>query len=451
MLRRTRTTKTLAQRMDLQYFKRPHAFRSWRLWLSISIPVVAVIWLFARHASGEKIYSSGPLSASHAAFGKKCEVCHAGRGGTFRKEVSDRACLTCHDAPAHHSEKVSFTPSCGSCHLEHKGSLQLANTLDLGCTQCHANLSLHLKNTNTTFVTDISGFDAQHPEFAVLRTGAKDPGKIKLNHVRHLIPKLAGPNGPVQLDCGDCHRPSGMEGAWPYPAQAGMTGETPPPVKVTARAYMAPIRYTDQCAGCHVKDLQFDKRFADVVPHDRVEVVQAFLYRKYSEYFASHPDALSEPISPERILPGKFNPPPLVPHNREEWIALQVDLSDRILWGKGCKLCHTILPSDQLTPSALPKITPSNTPVRWLQHAEFDHEAHRLLTCTACHTKSPTSQETADVLIPGIATCRNCHKESGPLHDAARGQCSECHSYHDWTKEQPIKGKFTIQQLRASR
>jgi len=451
MLRRTRTTKTLAQRMDLQYFKRPHAFRRWRFWLSILIPVLAMGWLLAWNASSEKIYSSGPLSASHAAFGRKCEVCHVGRAGTFNKEVRDHACLTCHDAPPHHPKMANFTPTCGSCHVEHKGSVKLAATADVGCTQCHGNLGAHLENASTTFVTDIRGFDGQHPEFAVLRSGAIDPGKIKLNHAHHLVAGLAAPHGPVQLDCGDCHRPAGMEGVWPFAAQGSLGDEIPPPVKIAARAYMSPIRYSDQCAGCHVKDLQFDKRFDEGAPHDRPGVVQAVLYRKYSDYFALHPNALSEPIAPERVLPGKFAQPPPIAHNREEWISLQVELSDRILWGKGCKLCHTILSPEGSTPGSAPAIAPSNTPVRWLQHAVFDHEAHRLLTCTACHTKSPTSQETSDVLIPGISSCRNCHREGGARHDAACGSCSECHAYHDWSKEQPIQGKFTISQLRSAR
>lgn len=447
MLRRTRTTKTLARRMDLQYFKGPHPFRRWRLWLSILVPVLALGWLLSQHASSEKIYSSGPLSASHAAFGKKCSTCHVSEGRTFHKEVTDRACLACHDAPAHHPEKASFTPSCGSCHVEHKGSAKLANTMDLGCTECHSSLGAHVKNASTTFVSNIAGFDAHHPEFAVLRLKAMDPGTIKLNHARHLAAGLAGPQGPVQLECSDCHRPSGMEGKWPYAGQAGLPGEIPIPVRLSARAYMVPIRYSDQCAGCHTKDLQFDKRFSESVPHDRPEVVQAFLVQKYSEYFSTHPGAVAEPISPERMLPGKFSSSMPPPKSREQWVVLQVELSGRILWGKGCKLCHTVLSAGS---GSLPRIAPSSTPVRWLQHAEFDHEAHRLLTCTSCHEKSPTSQQTADVLIPGIASCRNCHQQAGPQHDAASGRCSECHVYHDWNQERPVKGRYTITQLRGS-
>lgn len=436
--------------MDLQYFKRPHPFRGWRLWLSILIPVVAVAWLAIRNTSSEKIYSSGPLSASHAVFGKKCEACHVANAGAFHREVNDHACLACHDAPPHHADRATFTPSCGSCHIEHKGSLKLAMTADAGCTECHADLNDHLKNASTQFASDIRGFDAEHPEFAAVRAGV-DPGTIKVNHARHLAAGLAGPHGPVQMDCSDCHRPAGMEGTWPYAAISNEKGEVPALIDVTVRAYMTPIRYKDQCAGCHTKDLQFDKRFDEAVPHDRPEAVQAFLYQKYSEYFRVHPGALSEPVVRERALPGKFTERAPNPRNREEWIAVQVELSDRILWGKGCKLCHTIILSDGLTSGGLPKVASSNTPVRWLPHADFNHEAHRLLTCTACHTKSATSQATSDVLIPGISSCRNCHKEGGPRHEAAAARCSECHSYHDWSHERPTKGKFTIPDLRAAK
>ena len=108
MPRRVRTTKNLAQRMDLQYFKQPHPFRTWRLWLSILIPVIAVAWFAAERASSQKILSSGPLSAAHAVLGKKCNVCHVTTLGIFRATVSDDACSKCHDAPAHHADQVGL-------------------------------------------------------------------------------------------------------------------------------------------------------------------------------------------------------------------------------------------------------------------------------------------------------------------------------------------------------
>lgn len=446
-MRRVRTTKTLAKRIDLQYFSRPHPFRRWRLWLSIAIPVVALGWFFAQRATGQKVYSAGSLAVSHASFGQRCEVCHVTQAGVFRNQVTDQACLTCHDAPAHHPMQATFTPSCGSCHLEHKGSFRLANTADPTCTQCHADLKS--KSGNVQYVHQIENFDEHHPEFSALRPGATDPGQVKLNHFAHLRPNLPGPNGPVQMDCNDCHRLTGTEGRWPYTGSQASVMKVDMPADIRpsrSRDYMSPILYATQCAGCHVKDLQFDKRFDQPAPHDKPEVVQAFLVEKYGDYFATHPGALNEPIAPERIISSRLEAPLPVPHNRQQWIDLQVMLADRLLFDKGCKLCHVMLNED----AALPTVAKSSIPARWLPHADFSHNSHRMLTCVACHTRTPESRQTADILVPGIASCRSCHQDRGPRHDAASARCSECHSYHDWTKEKPIKGTYTIQQLRAS-
>jgi hypothetical protein len=469
MPRRIRTTKNLAKRMDLQYFKQAHPLRSWRLWLSILIPVVAVGWFAAQRATSQKVYSSGPLSAAHAVLGKNCNVCHATTLGFFHAKVSDDACLKCHDAPAHHADKVAFTVKCGSCHIEHRDSPRLASTQDAGCTQCHADLST--RSGKPQYVRMVKDFDKEHPEFAALRPGARDPGQVKLNHYAHLRPNLAGPTRPVQMDCQDCHRLAAMNGSWPYalPQTTSQTMSQPMPQPkpvaggmsadlkhARSQDYMLPILYATQCAGCHVKDLQFDKRFDQVAPHDKPEVVQTFLIQKYSDYYASHPGALSEAVAPERILPGKMKLPLPVPHNRQEWMDQQIMLADRLLFDKGCKLCHVMIEGNAEGNAAegkgpLPMVAKSSIPARWFLHAEFSHDSHRLLTCTACHERTPESRQTADILLPGITSCRNCHEDGGPRHDAASGRCSECHAYHDWTKERPTKGKFTIPQLRASR
>jgi len=99
---------------------------------------------------------------------------------------------------------------------------------------------------------------------------------------------------------------------------------------------------------------------------------------------------------------------------------------------------------------ALPVVAKSAIATRWLPHAEFDHQAHQMVECAACHAKANESRETSDVLIPGVQTCRQCHHAGT---DAAEARCFECHSYHDWSKEKTVAGKFTVQQLagRAAR
>ncbi len=463
MTQRVRTTKGLAKRMDLQYFTHLHPLRRWRMYLSIAVPVIAVVWFFSQRASGQKVYSSGPVSASHAFFGKKCELCHVTEGGVFRKQVNDKACLACHDAPPHHPTLVTFTPTCGSCHVEHKSSLRLAHTMDAGCVQCHSDLKV--KSGDLKFAKDVSGFDHQHPEFAPLREGFTDPGTVKLNHYAHLHAKIAGPNGAndlVQMTCTDCHRPASDERAWPYareiqacptqpnattPALQTIAAAMPDnPRHSNSRAYMAPIKFATQCAGCHMKDLQFDRRFDDSVPHCKTDVVQAFLVKKYTDYIAAHPSAMSEPLTVNRVALSSLVQLPSPPQTREEWIKWQVANADRLLFDKGCKLCHEMVRGQ----GPIPTVAKSAIPVRWLNHADFDHDAHRMVKCESCHAQAPQSKRTADVLVPGIASCRGCHLQGGAEHDAADGRCSECHEYHEWQKEQSPRKDFSIPQLRSS-
>src|SRR5882762_1771590 len=175
-MQRIRTTKERARRIDLMYFARPHWLRQWRFWLSLAIPLVALGWLFTMHAQGgQRAFSSGQLSLSHAVFTRQCELCHLHQSGYFQN-VADKACLSCHDAPAHNAAQT-FTPACSSCHVEHKGALRLAATADSVCTQCHA--SLDSRSGDLHVVRSIDTFGNDHPEFAALREGTRDPGSIK--------------------------------------------------------------------------------------------------------------------------------------------------------------------------------------------------------------------------------------------------------------------------------
>jgi hypothetical protein len=447
--RTKRTTKRLAQRIDLNYFKHPHRFREARFLLSALLPVAALMWLAGYGLDhNSKLYSAGPMSPAHAVLTKRCGSCHVVSAAFFGAKANDRACLTCHDGPIHHSNQV-FTPACSSCHVEHRGRVQLAATPDASCTQCHANLRTN--HAAPDFSTSVTSFETGHPEFAALRPGFADPGTIKLDHAVHMKANLPGPNGHVQLDCGDCHRP----GTSTQPARFASSAEpttapaTPsapvamlsvarvfgPPSRSAARAYMAPISYSQHCAGCHL--LLFDKRFAEGVPHDTPEIVHAFVLKKFQEYIAVHPAELREAASTV-ALPAK--PLPVSPriYTPQQWVDTRVAEAEQLLWEKTCKQCHTLTVS---AGAQLPAVAKSNIPARWFQHAVFDHDQHRLVGCESCHTRARSSQETADILIPGIRSCRACH-HSGP--EGAEARCFECHDYHDWSKEKEVKRNLTL-------
>jgi predicted CXXCH cytochrome family protein len=107
-----------------------------------------------------------------------------------------------------------------------------------------------------------------------------------------------------------------------------------------------------------------------------------------------------------------------------------------------CQQCHVMtFVTGQLPEVALPAI-----PVRWLPHSVFDHGVHRPVACTECH-KAARSTETADVLLPSVSVCRECHRSAG----GARAGCVECHLHHDKSKERDLNGPFTIERLLRSR
>lgn len=430
-------TKKLAQRIDLNYFKRSHPFRRLRFILSLTVPILALVWLgWFAITRNDRVYSSGKMSASHAVLSESCSSCHVKEAGVFSSKTSDGACETCHDGPIHHANQV-FTPNCATCHREHRGSLRLAATSDASCTQCHANL--HATGTATRYARNIDGFDSSHPEFAAVRAGSVDPGTIKFDHRVHLKTNLAGPNGPVQLACGDCHRPPASSEAERFgsqqPKPSSSAPKREPPSMNPERAYMALVSYAQHCIGCH--GLQFDKRFAESAPHDTPEVVHAFVVDKFQHYIAAHPAELrisnSDPNLPQKPFP--VSPRTLTP---SQWVSERAAESEQLLWRKTCMQCHAMsFPASQ----PLPVVARSNITVRWFQHAVFNHDEHRLVKCEDCHTSARTSQETSDVLLPGIKTCEQCHHSGS---EAAEARCFECHTYHDWRKEKPVQGNFEI-------
>lgn len=463
---RIRNAKLLAKRIDLQYFTHPHGFRRARFVLSIALPLIAAAWLLGERAIGNtKVYTSGPISAAHAVLGKQCAVCHV-RQGDFRAHVPDTACLKCHDAPVH-NVKQTFTPSCSSCHLEHQGRIKLAATANAGCTQCHNNLQT--TDGKTELISHIGGFDHDHPQFAVLRQNGKDPGTLKLNHFVHLQPTLRGPAGAVQMQCDDCHRFAVTQN-WPY-SVATVQPATQQPVIVTpalnqqrkrrevevgANAYGIPIRYVNQCAACHL--LQFDTLITEPAPHDKPEIVRAFIRQKLTAYVAANPNVVTMPI--DAGLPGNDIEPrrnilrpeeparPITPTRvtPQEWVDQRTATAERLLWSKNCRLCHAVTEGEE---GALPTKVTAIIPTRWMPRAEFDHQPHRMVTCTACHSTIPQSRLTSDVNLAGIELCRDCHAEGGLKAGNAEGRCFECHSYHDWRKEKLTKGSFDVLQVRG--
>lgn len=458
---RTRTTKKLAQRIDLNYFKRPTGLKRAKFWLSVGVPALALVWIgWQGFARDSRVYSGGRMSEAHAVLEAECAACHVQTAGAFSAKASDAACLSCHDAPMHHAAQTSSL-GCAECHTEHRGRVNIVAAKNESCAQCHSDLKA--SGGSTHYRANINSFEDGHPEFAALRQVAGAPavvsGTIRVNHAIHMKPIRRGPTGPnVQLECGDCHQPEEVSADWKY-ADAKYTavstsysqqdevlavkpGPLKRPMPMSGRELMVPVRFANACAACH--SLAFDKRFNEGVPHDKPEVVRAYLVKKFGEYIATHPGELREVRDPERDLTGKPVQEAVRVYTANEWVAARINDAEELLWRKTCKQCHALAMGARQ--DDLPAVEPARTTVRWMPHARFDHDAHRGFSCVSCHEKALNSTETSDVLLPGIATCKTCHAP-GPEH--AESRCFECHTYHDWAQRKEVKPTFALPALRT--
>ena len=434
---RTRSAKKLAQRIDLFYFKHASPLRRWRTILSIAVPAIGLSWLGGMAAAGSRVaFSSGPVTAAHAFAESKCELCHV-RDTGFRAHVSDNACLTCHDAPAHAASK-ELPPSCVTCHREHQGRTALARTADDFCARCHGPAEVPRPvavGASRPHRYPVTSFPPEHPEFGVTRGDVKDSRALKFNHQVHVKKELRGPKGPETLACSQCHAPEAT--------RQGMSRRR------SRGGRMSPLNYEDQCARCH--PLFFDERLDVQVPHRPSGEVYEFIEQALRQYIAAHPADISKPDPPPRRLPLNFAVPPAPPaRTADEWVARRLARADTMLRVAVCATCHAVGLGPRTEPLrgrephgptfGVAKMAAS--PV-WMPRATFDHKPHLMVDCTSCHD-AEKSTLTSDVIMPDKATCATCHAPG----KGAESRCFECHAYHEWNKEKPVAPHFRVTDFR---
>jgi hypothetical protein len=400
---RKRTSKSVAKRHNLDYFKKGSPIRVWQWRLAAVALIIAFLWIIGlttdRNANA---FSAGPVSAPHAVFAQKCDTCHKpvipGAGWLpvigARHNVPDSACESCHQVGPHHADTSVGTKSCSSCHLEHIGAMHLASAPVKGCTQCHANLELR-NAAVPTVAAHIDSFTKGHPDFRPLRVASEEIRTsafgLKFDHSAHLKADLTGPNGTkTTLHCEACHRLSDM----------GERG-------TAMSGHMAEVDYDRSCRSCH--SLEFDKRVSEQAPHTDAATVLKFVQEKMAT-----------------AAPGD---------------DASLVKAETIVFRDKCALCHTVsgaslLPRAISTSFEVPTVAPSKQPDRFFSAAIFSHSAHGAVQCEECHAQALTSTDGKDLLLPGIKTCQRCHDgQSNPQGALPAGHaesgCSLCHTYHE--------------------
>jgi predicted CXXCH cytochrome family protein len=378
----------------------------------------------------DRWWSPGPLAAAHQPWANDCRVCHS---KPFAR-VQDVDCLGCHKVVHDHVDLAGLSvPAlevrCATCHRDHQGLFALAaqNRHRVGsqCASCHGNIRAHHPQTATEDVTD---FARAHPEFRiqVVRNGhlererlpavdpLVEPTGLRFPHDVHVAAEgIRGPTGTVHLACASCH-----EGT------------------VDGIGFL-PVTMAKYCQDCHA--LKFEPALPNrEVPHGPVEAVLDTLREFYA--FAALTGLQGQPpVADEFDLrrPGDAQQPlesflnPTVDPLAQA-TAAAVDLFEK----RACAVCHEVerLPGPGLagSPGAdLPQwriaaVIPQHP---FMPQARFTHTAHDMLDCQSCHAAAQ-SKAASDVLMPGIAGCRDCHAGASPSASKVTSDCGLCHGFH---------------------
>jgi hypothetical protein len=107
-----------------------------------------------------------------------------------------------------------------------------------------------------------------------------------------------------------------------------------------------------------------------------------------------------------------------------------------------CTDCHVVTDTGSADITKRFAIAPVSINDHYLPQGQFPHGQHKSYdgktgeaACIACHTGVLKSKASSDVLIPGVANCRECHgappKSLLPTAAKAGASCDTCHGFHE--------------------
>jgi predicted CXXCH cytochrome family protein len=288
------------------------------------------------------------------------------------------------------------------------------------CADCHDTLDTRLTDTALANAAD---FGEAHPQFKAMIhpvLGSAEVRRVSLAgkpveqhglrfpHDLHLdrqggVARMAGNIGARKgygeaLVCADCHRPT------------------------ADRSGFLPVDMESDCEACH--SLVYDRVGSTfrTLRHGDVEQLRADL--------AAMDRAPRRPIVTGRRRPGQFGAGGVY---FQEFGRPQRGLVgiDRALSRDGvCGECHY-----PTVTNGRADVIPVHLRSDYLRNGWFDHKAHEQEECSTCHAAESSASAT-DLLLPGIAICRDCHLGEDARRAEVPSSCAMCHSYH------PKKGRL---------
>ncbi len=395
--------------------------------MSLLHPSVASVMRGSGVLPDDGLWLAGPVHTAHSATRTECDTCHV---SLFRR-VPDAACQECHAVSRHVAETphaVLGDARCASCHLEHNEPQELVKQHQGLCADCHEDLPGDVP------LQDAADFLDAHPDFRVsllmpesLADGSvewnvehvtlaesltAERSNLRFDHAVHLDESgIVTPEGRRVVGCVDCHQPE------------------------PGGARMRPISMDEHCSSCHT--LTFDAEDPTrTVPHGDPEgVVQALIEYYSARLLGTDPDAQEQRLRRPGQTLTRADRDRVAAEARVQAMSVAEDLFER----RACVNCHEVSDVDS---DEMPwRVEPVRLTSSFFPHANFTHAAHdtEATGCDSCHNASASSSS-ADVLIPGIASCRDCHGSAvSRRNDASQipSTCVMCHSFHF-----PAKGEY---------
>lgn len=370
--------------------------------------------------SGNKgLWSTGPIANKHAPISADCASCHQ----MPFQQVRDSSCLKCHSMSAHslgiedfHAAHPELNQSCASCHMEHNADSGLLLKDSRLCAECHSGLQEAFPETDLQDVLTLQ----EHPEFRISQlddsgtlkripisdvSSVKENNSLKLNHEVHLKENIQGEDGYVTLGCESCHQ-----------------------LDDSREAFQSPT-FEKDCKSCHQIQLE-ENGSALSIPHRKTDQVYQFLKAHFATGALDNQTASPESSLPRKRRTSTRSEESLVFERTQ--IEKQARSAESELFEKiSCHLCHSITAKETFPSNESQyEIATVAIPKTWFPGAEFHHGAHDSLSCESCHSGVRDSQQTSDVLLPGVETCQNCHHDTGK-NERVKTNCVMCHSFHN--------------------
>ncbi len=422
-------------------------------WAAIGVVIAGFLVLPLLWQPAQTPWNTGDVSRGHAYIEDDCRQCHAG----FFEPVRNEDCMTCHHDIGRHSPPDFVMPAlddadCATCHLEHRGrDVDLADLGSGFCSDCHVDLAAQVFSTS---LRNASDFGEDHPPFKLALVtdpeseptsvdwseGLTEASGLAFSHLRHVGKAVSGRGDRKQfLRCGACHE-----------VDAG-------------GRYMKPIAFEEHCQDCH--RLDFDASAPpDFVPHGDPAVIRARVRGFYANRVLE--GDVKDPAAPRRLRlrrPGAVFSPDDAELSRQ-WVETKLAAVERRFYERPgtCATCHALAPGAASDGGV--GVAPVRIQTRWVPGSVFSHDSHTPFACVKCHPAAavfdpdpdstlerpewsredsipyalvsrvpatPVSETSADVLIPRIDVCRECHAGAEARGgDQVPSPCSMCHDFH---------------------